>query len=88
VTLLHRLRQTRLHPVKSKGVRQLGYDPDSRMAAVVFTGSEVVYGYPNLSDEELAGLLRVMEHQASLGNFISTVIKKNHDHERVEWERG
>ena len=81
--LLRRLRQVRLQRVESKGVRRLGYDPAVRMAAVVFPEKDVVYGYPNLTDAEVEGLLAVMENHASLGHYISTVIKKHHDFERV-----
>jgi hypothetical protein len=81
--LVHRLRRMPLQAVISTGVRKLGYDEEARMAAVVYPGSEVRYGYPNLSDAEVAGLLRVMESQASLGHYISTVIKANHDAEHV-----
>lgn len=82
--LVDALRRIRLQPVASAAVRQLGYDPQHRMVAVVFEGSTSTYGYPNLTDEEIRGLLEVMEHHASLGHYVSTVIKKNHDHERVQ----
>jgi hypothetical protein len=81
--LVHRLKRLPMQAVASTGVRELGYDPQARMAAVVFAGSELRYGYPNLSNEEVAGLLRVMESQASIGHYISTVIKANHDFEHV-----
>jgi hypothetical protein len=53
------------------------------MLGVVFTTSETAYGYPNLTDEEIRELLAVRGDQGSLGTFINTVIKPNHDHERV-----
>ena len=86
--LVHRLRHIRLQRVSSTGVRKLGYDPETRMAAVVFPDKDVVYGYPNLTDIEIAGLLAVMEHHESLGHYISTVIKPHHDFEHVRWELG
>ena len=86
--LVRRLRHIRLQRVSSTGVRKLGYDPETRMAAVVFPDKDVVYGYPNLTDIEIAGLLAVMEHHESLGHFISTVIKPHHDFEHVRWEPG
>ena len=86
--LSHRLRHIRLQRVSSTGIRKLGYDPESRMAAVVFADGDVVYGYPNLTDIEIAGLLAVMEHHESLGHYISTVIKPHHDFEHVRWELG
>ena len=86
--LAHRLRHIRLQRVSSTGVRKLGYDPETRMAAVVFPDKDVVYGYPNLTDIEIAGLLAVMEHHESLGHYISTVIKPHHDFEHVRWDLG
>lgn len=59
--LVRLLRQTPLQPVASSAVRKLGYAPQARMAAVQFVGGTAVYGYPNLSEEEIRGLLRVME---------------------------
>jgi len=85
--LLASLRSVRLRHVRSRGVRMIGYDPAHRMAAVVYPERETVYGYPGLSDEEIRGLVDVMEHDESLGAYISTIIKKNHDHERVVWDR-
>ena len=82
--LVRTLRRLPLQEVSSRAVRRLGFDPDHRMVAVVFTSSAATYGYPNLSDEEIRGLLAVMEHHESLGHYVSTVIKKNHDHERVQ----
>jgi hypothetical protein len=81
--LVARLRRMRLQPVISAGVRKLGYDPPARMAGVVFRDSAVAYGYPNLSDEEVSGLLEVMESDGSLGHYIATVVKPNHDFEHV-----
>ena len=75
----------RLQVVKSSAVRRLGSDPETRMAAVQFTGGDTVYGYPNMSDVEIAGLLRVMQDHGSIGEFVSTVVKPRHDHERVSW---
>ena len=82
--LLRRLRQVRLQHVESSGVRKLGYDPAVRMAAVVFPGEEAIYGYPNLTEPEVAGLLDVIDKKKSLGNYVSTVIKKHHDFEHVK----
>ncbi|WP_298929882.1 hypothetical protein [uncultured Ramlibacter sp.] len=86
--LLQRLRCMHLHPVRSSGVRRLGYDPASRMAAVLYPATDVVYGYPNLSDEELQGLLEVLQHldDHSLGHYVSTVIKARHEHEHLRWD--
>ena len=79
------LRRIRLRGVSSRAIRKVGFDPKSRMVAVMFTGGdETVYGYPNLSDEEIRGLLEVLEHGESLGHYVSTVIKPNHDAERVQ----
>jgi hypothetical protein len=83
--LLQRLKHIRLQRVNSSGVRKLGYDPETHMAAVVFADKDVVYGYPNLTDTEVKGLLDVMVNQESLGHYVSTVIKKHHDFERVSW---
>lgn len=82
--LIRTLRRIRLQDVSSRAVRRLGFDPDHRMVAVVFTSSTETYGYPSLSDDEIRGLLAVMQHHESLGHYVSTVIKKNHDHERVQ----
>ena len=82
--LLRRLRQVRLQHVDSSGVRKLGYDPAVRMAAVVFPGEEAIYGYPNLTEPEVAGLLDVIDSNKSLGHYVSTVIKKHHDFEHVK----
>jgi hypothetical protein len=86
VNLVQRLRRTPLVDVRSKGVRRIGYDPQVRMVAVVFPDRDTVYGYPNLTDDEILEFIRVRQEQDSLGHFISTVVKKNHDHERVEWQ--
>ena len=82
--LVRTLRRVPLQDVSSRAVRRLGFDPDHRMVVVVFTSNPETYGYPNLSDEEIRGLIDVMQHHESLGHFVSTVIKKNHDHERVQ----
>ena len=85
--LVEVLGQIPLDPVpNSDAVQFLGYDPPTRMVAVVFRERHTVYGYPNLSDDEIRRFIEVRERHESLGNFITTVIKKNHDHERVEWE--
>ena len=74
-----------LRGVVSAAIRKIGYDPELRMVAVVFTGTrDTVYGYPNLTDEEIEGLLAVFENEESLGHYVSTVIKPNHDAERVQ----
>jgi len=85
VERLNPIRRTRMVKVDSTAVSSMGFDPDQRVLVVQFTGSETVYGYPNLSDEEVSGLLAVLENHESLGNFINTVIKPNHDHERVQF---
>jgi hypothetical protein len=85
IRVLQSLRM-KLVPVRSGAVTKMGFDPDSRMLAVQFTGSNIVYGYPRLSDDEVRELLRVMKEHASLGHYIATVIKVNHDHERVQLE--
>ncbi len=83
--LTHALRRIPLRSVKSRAIRRFGYDPELRMAAVMFAGGgDKVYGYPGLSDEEIEGLLEVLEQEESLGHYVSTVIKPNHDHERVQ----
>jgi hypothetical protein len=84
--LLRALAGLELKTVSSDAIRRLGYDPRHRMVGVVFTSSDEVYGYPLLSDEEIAGLLAVLQNHESLGHYVSTVIKKNHDHdhERVQ----
>lgn len=76
----------KLIPVKSEAVRKIGFDPQARMVAVQFTDSDRVYGYPHLTDEELQRLIDVLENHASLGRYIATVVKPNHDHERVQLE--
>jgi hypothetical protein len=82
--LVSTLARIPLSPVASRGVRMLGYDPTARMVAVVFQGTgDVVYGYPHLTDDEIRGLLEVMENHESLGHYVSKVIKPNHDDERV-----
>lgn len=75
----------RLYPVASEAVARIGFDPDARLLVVEFTSSPQAYGYPNLSDEEIAGLVAVLENGESLGHFIATVVKPNHDHERVQF---
>lgn len=77
----------KLVSVESAAVSRLGFDPASRMIAVQFTGGDAVYGYPNLTDEEVRQLIAVMENHASLGHYIATVIKPNHDHERIRLDR-
>jgi hypothetical protein len=86
IDLVAALRATPLQRVQSRGVRKIGYDPTHRMAAVVYPDRDTVYGYPHLSDDEIRGLIAVMEHHASLGAYVSTVLKPHHDHERVAWE--
>jgi hypothetical protein len=86
--LVHLLRQAPLQAVASSAVRKLGYAPQARMAIVQFTGGTVVYGYPNLSDEEIRGLLRVMEDHASIGEYVAKTIKARHDHEHVSYDPG
>ena len=81
--LIAALRQMQMQPVESEAVRRLGFDPGLRMVGVIFTSGEVRYGYPNLTDEEVRGLLSVMESHASLGHYVSTVIKPRHDFEHV-----
>ncbi len=81
--LVARLDRIPLARVQSDAVRQLGFDPATRMAAVVFTSSDVRYGYPNLSDQEVDGLMHVLSTGASIGAFVSDVLKKNHDFEHV-----
>lgn len=82
---LNPIRQTRMVKVDSTAVSKIGFDPIQRVLVVQFTGSETVYGYPNLTDEEVSGLLAVLENHESLGTYINTVIKPNHDHERVQF---
>jgi hypothetical protein len=81
--LVARLRRTRLVPVASRAVRKLGYADDLRMAAVQYAEADVIYGYPNLTDGEVEGLLDVMKNRASIGEYVNKVIKANHDPERV-----
>lgn len=81
--LVLRLRQVKLAPVRSSAVQKLGYDPPTRMAAVQYKGSDVVYGYPHLTPEEVVGWLEVMEDHRSIGEYIAKVIKANHDFEHV-----
>jgi hypothetical protein len=81
--LAARLRRMRLQPVVSAGVRKLGYDAQARMAGVVYRDSDIVYGYPNLSDAEVSGLAEVMEAKGSLGHYVTTVVKAHHDFELV-----
>ena len=83
--LTQALRRLPLRSVRSTAIRRIGYDPELRMVGVMFIGSgDTVYGYPNLSDEEIRGLLDVFENEESLGHYVSTVIKLNHDAERVQ----
>ena len=84
VPLLQQLQRTPLRPVDSQAVSKMGFDPKARMLVVQFTSGTTIYGYPNLSDEEVAGLLAVLESDDSIGHYISTVIKPNHDHERIQ----
>lgn len=82
--LVERLARTPLQRVRgSSAVQQLGFDPEPRMAVVRFVGNPLLYGYPHLSDDEVQGLLRVMEDHGSIGEYVSKVIKANHDHEHV-----
>jgi hypothetical protein len=81
--LVQRLRRLKLVDVRSSAVRKLGFDPATRMAAVQYKGNDVVYGYPNLTPDEVAGWLEVMEDHRSIGEYVSTVIKAKHDHEHV-----
>ena len=81
--LVQRLRQLKLVDVRSSAVQKLGFDPATRMAAVQYKGNEVRYGYPNLTPGEVAGWIKVMEDHGSIGEYVSTVIKANHDHEHV-----
>ena len=73
-----------MRTVDSSAVRRMGYDPDTRMVGVVFAGGGMRYGYPGLADDEIVRLLEVMDHGESLGHFVSTVIKPNHDADRVQ----
>jgi hypothetical protein len=79
------IRQTRMVKVDSTAVSRMGFDPQQRVLVVQFTGNETVYGYPNLAEEEVSGLLAVLENHDSLGSYINSVIKPNHDHERVQF---
>ncbi|MBA2672680.1 hypothetical protein [Ramlibacter sp.] len=82
--LVERLRHTPLRRVRgSSAVQRLGFDTEARMAVVQFRGNELLYGYPQLSDDEIQGLLRVMQDHGSIGEYVSKVIKANHDHEHV-----
>ena len=83
--LLRVLRRARMVKVKSTAVSRMGFDPEQRVLVVQSTGGDAVYGYPNLTDEEVSGLLGVIGNHESLGNYINTVIKPNHDHERVQF---
>jgi hypothetical protein len=78
------LRRVPMQRVRSSAIEKFGYEPRLRMAAVQFAGGGTVYGYPDLSDDEVRGLLEVLEHHESLGHYVATVIKPNHDHERVQ----
>lgn len=69
----------------SEAVRELGYADRERMVLVVFTDSATVYGYPDLTDLEVAGLRKVLLDHKSLGRFVSTVIKPRHDRERIQF---
>jgi hypothetical protein len=83
--LLAALRDTPLKYISgSSAVQRFGFAPEVRMAIVVFKGGPTRYGYPHLDDDEVRGLLEVLEHDESLGHYIATVIKPNHDHERVQ----
>jgi hypothetical protein len=73
-----------LHRVNSSAIQAMGFDQARRMVVVVFAGGPTRYGYPNLSDEEIKGLLAVMVNHESLGHYVATVIKPNHDHERLQ----
>ena len=55
------------------------------MVLVEFRSSPTVYGYPHQTDDEVAGLLAVLKDGESLGHYVNTVIKPNHDHERVQF---
>jgi len=81
--LVSTLRRTRLVPVTSRAVRKLGYAPKYRMAAVQYNTSDTVYGYPGLDDNEIAGLVKAMQPGASVGEYVTKVIKAHHDHEHV-----
>lgn len=81
--LVERLNRVKLAPVQSSAVQALGYDPPTRMAAVQYRGNDVRYGYPNLTPDEVAGWVEVMQDHRSIGEYISKVIKANHDHEHV-----
>ena len=82
--LVDRLVHTPLQRVRgSSAVQGLGFDLQARMAVVQFVGNDLLYGYPHLSDDEVQGLLRVMEDHGSIGEYVSKVIKANHDHEHV-----
>jgi hypothetical protein len=84
-SLIELARRTPLKPVASAAVKRLGYQPDQRMVLVVFADSDTVYGYPNLTDEEITGLIQVLQADESLGHYVSTVIKPRHDHERIQF---
>jgi hypothetical protein len=85
VPTMQQLKNTRLIRIHgSDAIDKLGFDLASRTVVVVFKGGDTVYGYPNLSDDEVEGLLAVLENGQSLGHFVATVIKPNHDHERVQ----
>jgi hypothetical protein len=81
--LAERLRHVQLVPVRSSAVQKLGYDPPTRMAAVQYQGNDVLYGYPNLTPDEVAGWLEVMQDHRSIGEYVSKVIKARHDFEHV-----
>lgn len=84
--LIEVARRTTLKDVKgSSAIRRLGFAERARMVLVVFADSDTVYGYPHLSDEEIAGLIDVLHADESLGHYISTVIKPRHDHERIQF---
>jgi hypothetical protein len=84
--LIHAARRTPLTGIEgSSAITKLGFNETHRMALVVFAERDTVYGYPHLTDDEVAGLLAVLEDGDSLGHYVSAVIKPNHDHERVQF---
>ncbi|MES2940046.1 MAG: KTSC domain-containing protein [Pseudomonadota bacterium] len=82
--ILRKLKAIPLHRVNSSAIEAMGFDEKQRMLVVVFQGGGTKYGYPHLSDEEIKGLLAVMVNHESLGHYVATVVKPNHDHERVQ----
>lgn len=78
-------RRTQLTTITgSDAISAMGYDVKHRMVVVQFKGGPIRYGYPHLTDQEISGLLAVLQDHKSLGHYIATVIKPNHDHERVQ----